>query len=252
MNAAHEVIAQQLAATGYQRERLDPQPGDPLYLHLADLRRALETVRTDAPVRVLDYGCGSSPYRSLFPGADYRRADFLDTGDLDYRLDEDSRVPEIDASFDLILSTQVLEHVAQPAAYLRECLRLLKPGGRLVLTTHGLFEDHGCPYDFQRWTADGLRLALVQAGFKAVRLHKLTTGPRAVLMLMDQSAGSFHSPTAGFGLRVLLAIYRRGLIRFRAALHRAWDRAFAACPMVPADEPGHALYIGLLVEAVRP
>jgi hypothetical protein len=30
----------------------------------------------------------------------------------------------------------------------------------VVLTTHGLFEDDGCPCDFPRWTADGLRLEL--------------------------------------------------------------------------------------------
>ena len=57
-----------------------------------------------------------SPYRSLFPNADYRRADFLrQEGDvLDYILDANSCVKEKDQTFDFILSTQVLEHVDDP------------------------------------------------------------------------------------------------------------------------------------------
>ena len=131
----------------YLRERLYPQEEDFTYLHLADLRMALEAVRTDLPITILDYGCGGSPYRSLFPNAIYKRADYLQDGidRLDYVLSEDSRVKESDNEFDFILSTQVLEHVGSPAIYLAECFRLLKPGGTLYITTHGTYPDHALP-----------------------------------------------------------------------------------------------------------
>jgi hypothetical protein len=95
----------------YSRQRLQPRRGDPLYLHLSDLEKGLSRFRSNAPLRILDYGCGASPYRSFFPNADYRRADASDAADLDYRVGDDQSIPERSEYFDLVLSTQVLEHV---------------------------------------------------------------------------------------------------------------------------------------------
>lgn len=238
-------IARQLAEANYNRERLDPRRGDPLYLHLGDLRIAMETATHSDAQRVLDYGCGGSPYRPLFGKAEYKRADFLDCGDLDYVLGEDSLVPEEGQSFDLILSTQVLEHVPEPAAYLAECHRLLTPNGELLLTTHGVFEDHGCPYDFQRWTADGLRRLLQSQGFEVVRLVKLTTGPRAVTFLTERihrKCSASRRTVFGWVLWCVRALVRR----HRNYLHTQCDIAYAANRVVDASAPGHGIYVGLL------
>ena len=66
-------IAETLAGERYNRARLRPIPGEPDYLHLRDLRDALAPFATNDPIRILDFGCGGSPYRTLFPNADYRR-----------------------------------------------------------------------------------------------------------------------------------------------------------------------------------
>ena len=235
----------------YKRERLHPQPHDWLYLHLHDLRLLLESNQTDSHLKILDYGCGSSPYQTLFPNADYKRADFLDVGNLDYRLDTNSRVPEADAQFDLILSTQVLEHVPQPEIYLSECFRLLKPGGKLLLSTHGTYEDHGCPHDLYRWTAEGLDLALSKAGFQNIRVQKLTTGPRAVLFLMGTNLDLFQAKNKR-ALVILLGWYRWLFLRFRVRIHMTADVQFAHCCVVPASEPGHKLYMCVAALTERP
>ncbi len=55
--------------------RLFPKPGDPLYLHLADLLLVMRKAATSESVTILDYGAGLAPYRSLFPNSQYRTAD---------------------------------------------------------------------------------------------------------------------------------------------------------------------------------
>src|SRR5262249_527743 len=147
-------------------------------------------------VKILDYGAGLAPYRRLFPHADYRTADvgpslvvrngFVATparneafATPDYTISADGSVEAESFSFDYVLSTQVLEHVVDPQMHLAESLRVLTPGGKLVLTTPRMYEDHGSPYDFRRWTADGLKCDLRKSGFEVLTIDKITTGPRA-------------------------------------------------------------------------
>ncbi|HEY7119582.1 MAG TPA: class I SAM-dependent methyltransferase, partial [Tepidisphaeraceae bacterium] len=84
---------------------------------------------------------------------------------------ETGRVRLDDASVTAVLSTQVLEHVADVQAYLREAYRLLRPGGVIFCSTHGAFVLHRHPTDFRRWTIDGLRHELEQAGFQVERVE---------------------------------------------------------------------------------
>jgi SAM-dependent methyltransferase len=233
----------------YLRKRLEPRFGDEDYLHLSDLLMALKEFATDESIAILDYGSGGSPYRSLFPNALYKRADFGEMKDLDYVIGNDSRVEEKDGTFDLILSTQVAEHVSEPTVYFAECYRLLKNGGRLICTTHGTYPDHGCPYDFQRWTADGLARDLRNAGFDIERSLKLTTNARAIMYLVQRFSGWFDSS----------ATISAGVFRvMRSIMHRrprSWqklaDRAFANNRVVSSDTDGREFYLGLTVSAVK-
>jgi SAM-dependent methyltransferase len=244
-----------LVQKDYLRERLDPRPGDPAYLHLRDLRLALgEAITTLQAPRVLDYGCGGSPYRSLFSPTAYHRADIPGTPGLDYEFDEESHVAAPNDSYDCVLSTQVLEHVRRPERYLAECFRLLAPGGRLLLSTHGIYEEHGCPHDFQRWTSDGLRLAVENAGFDVKRLRKLTGGARAVFFIVRS-----HTAQLVTGDRTPATwLLRAGQWLFRQharAIDVYCDRAFPATQSifdVSPDQRGPTIYIALLIEARKP
>jgi len=81
-----------------------------------------------------DYGAGSQPYRPFFAGIGrYRAADFYDTaGADDVILTSPYNLPLADASADWVVSFQVLEHVPDPARYLRESRRVLRPGAQLA------------------------------------------------------------------------------------------------------------------------
>jgi SAM-dependent methyltransferase len=151
----------------------------------------------------------------------------------------------------MVISTQVLEHVPNPAHYVAECFRVLKPGGSLLLTTHGVFHDHGCPYDFQRWTADGLRRLIEESGFRVDEVKKLTCGPRALCSLIHQGISTLRAPKTSFFGFCLWGF--RGLWRIAPGwLNRAADRYFAKHAIVDAKDPHAILYVALLVHATRP
>ena len=243
---------QGLAADQYIRERIDPKPGDLHYLHLSDLLLGLKTLMPPHVTHILDYGCGGSPYRSLFGACTYHRADLAGDLAVDFEYGPDSRLPTELADYDFVLSSQVLEHVLSPTVYLSEAYRVLKPGGYLLLSTHGLFEDHACPYDYWRWTAYGLRKLVEETGFKIDQVLKLTTGPRAAIFLAESELARLKFRGSGFYARILnygaRAVRRFGNAKRR---HVVCNASFPDHRMADPDEPGHDMYIALAVLAHR-
>ena len=128
----------------------------------------LTTAGADTPApSVLDYGAADSPYREALPHSrEWVAADLGGNPQAQMQLNPDGSVPSPAARFDLVVSTQVLEHVADPALYLAECFRVLRPGGSLLLSTHGMMVWHPDPHDYWRWTSEGLRVVVEQAGFE--------------------------------------------------------------------------------------
>jgi len=166
-------------------------------------------------------------------------------------LGESLQVAAPDNSFDVVISTQVLEHVVQPENYLRECLRLLRPGGKLILTTHGIFADHPCPFDLHRWTADGLALLCRNSGFENIAVKKLTADARALLFLYDVHGRQTHRRTFSFFSAMFALLFRLHRC-FRGFIHRWADRFFPSS-RVAENRPGtDTLYINLLVCATKP
>ena len=107
-------------------------------------------------LRVLDAGGGELPYYPLFAAraAEYAGNDLTPGPHIAYVGPlEELEAP--DASFDLVLCTQVLEHVRRPQQALEQIARVLVHGGYLFLTTHGVYPFHPNPRDYWRWTQNG-------------------------------------------------------------------------------------------------
>jgi SAM-dependent methyltransferase len=108
--------------------------------------------------RVLDVGCGPKPYYPFFAaraGA-YVGVDVVPHPAADL-VGPVEALPVEDASFDLVLCTQVLEHCDDPAQAVRELRRVTAPGGRVLASTHGVQVYHPSPQDHWRWTHTGLQ-----------------------------------------------------------------------------------------------
>jgi SAM-dependent methyltransferase len=246
--AATSLHIRHLCSEEYLRQRIAPERSDYYYLHLSDLLLAVQAHASTEPLRILDFGAGGSPYRSLFPNAHYQTAD-LQGSCADFSIDEDGYTNAPDQAFDMVLSTQVLEHCRNPDRYLSEVSRVLKPDGKLILSTHGLFEEHACPYDFSRWTADGLRMIVESSGFTVDSLVRMTAGPRAAIHLMQSALSQDLLDQKPLLLRLVWRpVFRMLLAR------RVWntflDRAFAEYRVLTSDGlPFGNTYVTLLVVA---
>ena len=81
-----------------------------------------------------------------------------------------TNIPIDDCQADVVLMTEVLEHIEEPQLALNEAARLLKPGGNLILTMPFMYQVHGDPHDFTRWTSHALIKNLKKAGFSSITL----------------------------------------------------------------------------------
>jgi SAM-dependent methyltransferase len=126
---------------------------------------------------VLDIGGKKERKRGAFrpPVECVQRWEYLNTDpstNPDYLCSAEA-IPVADAAFDLVLMTEVLEHLEHPERVLTEAVRVLKPGGRLIATMPFLFPIHADPYDFQRWTPQKLTLAFEHAGLQVEQLEPM-------------------------------------------------------------------------------
>ncbi|MFA6525930.1 MAG: class I SAM-dependent methyltransferase [Candidatus Buchananbacteria bacterium] len=111
----------------------------------------------DSDKVVLDLGCGDGNYKDLFPkriGFDHRPGINVDV------VGDAHQLPFEDGKFDIILCTEILEHLHSPQIAIKEMERVLKPGGLLLLTTRFVFPLHDVPNDYYRYTKYGLRFLL--------------------------------------------------------------------------------------------
>jgi len=127
---------------------------------------------------LIDYGCGDLPYKHLFMDnfKKYVAVDIGENQQADISVKENERIPIKDNSADLVLSTQVLEHVRDVDFYMKECQRLIKSGSFLLISTHGVWPYHEFPHDYNRWTRRGLEGLISKFGFKIVKTWPILTG----------------------------------------------------------------------------
>jgi SAM-dependent methyltransferase len=146
------------------------------------IRRALQkSIRQNAVLltgSLLDFGCGTKPYETLFINVDeYLGIEMKIEGRDQSHLRADkfyngNTIPYDSEKFDSILCTEVLEHVFNVDSILKEFNRVLKEGGRALITTPFMWEEHEMPHDFARYTSAALIHLYEKNGFKVLKSFK--------------------------------------------------------------------------------
>lgn len=144
-------------------------------------RGLLRAVKKYAPAlsgKMMDFGCGAKPYRSLFSVSEYIGVDYDGEGHSHHNENIDvfydgRTIPFAQDTFDAIFSTEVFEHIFNIDDILKELHRVLKPGGKMLITCPFVICEHEVPNDSARYTSFGLKYLLQQNGFKIIAFEKI-------------------------------------------------------------------------------
>ena len=184
--------------------------------------------------RVLDVGAGDRRYEPLLHAAEVVAFDMPGNPHADLHGSIEA-IPVADASFDVVLCLQVLEHVPDPAAAVRELRRVVRPGGRVLASTHGVYPFHPNPDDLWRWTHQGLE-------------RVFRTNAEWTSVTVDPGAGT-AATTAMLVAHGLDLLCKRAHVRvlgtpFVAGLNALGEALDGAVPLLRQKVPGtlHANY----------
>ncbi len=128
---------------------------------------------------LLDVGCGRMPYKNMFLlsvnkyiGLDHPEVAKLYKGEEKPDILADAtKIPLSDSSSDTITCFQVLEHLPEPQEALKEIARVLKPGGKLILSTVQAYPLHDEPHDYYRYTKYALKNLLKNVHLKVIKVE---------------------------------------------------------------------------------
>lgn len=163
--------------------------------------------------RVLDFGCGSKPYKDLFinateyfgvdvenPGHDHTKEDI----DLYYN---GNNLPLPDESFDSVFCSEVLEHVPDLRESISEIKRVLKPNGCLLITVPFFWMEHEKPHDYRRFTRDGIVEFLKSVDFEVIESKKMAHFTTALFQMWSMYIYSFYDQKNKYFRMLLTAIF---------------------------------------------
>ena len=219
---------------------------NPHFLPRRAIWRAMGAAGPQLRGAVLDVGCGSQPYRRLLGAATKVTGLDLDTPanrSGNKRIDvfyDGGDFPCADASYDGVLCNQVLEHVFEPDRFLAEVVRVLAPGGALVLSVPFFWPEHERPHDSQRFTSHGLAHRFEQAGLEVIAHDKLVPGSAALCAILADRINSAAS-SLPLPLRLLARAGLAAPVSLLGALlllRRHRDSAIFLDNFVVARKPG--------------
>lgn len=160
---------------------LEPYPWHSHYLSVRCVKNGLTLLGGQLSGRILDIGAGTGH------GARYLRSENTEyyptdlptgrnrlNGNISKRIEKLKlycscyALPFINECMGGAMLISVLEHLEDPQLALSEAYRVTKMGGYLLIATPFSFPVHGFPADYRRWTLEGLKIEMNNAGFRVM------------------------------------------------------------------------------------
>lgn len=173
--------------TGLAKE-FNPGVSFPNYLTRKRLLQQIAKYIPQLKGTLLDFGCGSKPYRSLFTVDQYIGLDFENPGHphINEQIDafyDGKNIPFPNEYFDAVFTSEVLEHVFNPDDILPEINRVMKTGGKILLTCPFSICEHEVPNDYARYSSFAVKYLLEKHGFKVISQDKTGNNVEVVFQL---------------------------------------------------------------------
>jgi SAM-dependent methyltransferase len=155
----------------------DPKITFPAYLSRNRLLKSLSAYIPQLKGELLDFGCGTKPYKPLFNVEKYTGVDMENPGHphLNEEIDvlyDGKKLPFPDNYFDSVFSSEVFEHVFNLEEILQEIWRVMKPGGKILVTCPFAISEHESPNDFARYTSFAIKHLFEKNNFKVLAFEK--------------------------------------------------------------------------------
>jgi SAM-dependent methyltransferase len=171
------------------------------------IRSFVKRFATDGDV--LEIGVASNDYDAAFPHRMTLDIDPARTPDV---VADIVHMPFPDNRFDTIICSEVFEHLPDPDEAEKELRRVMKPGGRLILTTRFAFPIHDAPGDFLRYTPYMLRRLFSDWEIETLEYEADPFSTVAILLqriiFQTELRGGKISKAAVYGLALLIRALR--------------------------------------------
>jgi SAM-dependent methyltransferase len=195
--------------------------------------------------RVIDIGCGAKPYAKLL--APY----VTEHVGLDHELTPHDRssidligtayeIPAETDYFDSAICTAVLEHLEEPELALRECHRVIRPGGYVIYSVPFIWHLHEEPRDFFRYSKYGLQYLFEKSGFHIVEMRALSGFWVTFLQLFVYYLSRFHrGPLRWFPIIPMVGYAIQGIAYVLDRMDKAeqWTWMYMVVARKPGGDP---------------
>lgn len=168
-----------------------------------------KVIKKHATGYLLDCGCGDVPYYGIYKDSikDSYCIDWEYSPHQQVHVDQFVNLNEklnITQTFDTIILSDVLEHIAEPQQLLQELNKLLNEGGKIIIMVPFMYRLHEEPHDYYRYTEHALKHLLTKANFQVKEIESYGGIIDIIFDLLNK--GFFNTKSRS---KLLIRIYER-------------------------------------------